>query len=101
MLARNSSSSVGTAVDSEGGGGGGFSDSSSGASGGSASTSVKEDDDDPVEPRGCFTNSKLETVVDPPKEGGTSGDSIGLVTISSLVILGGSLEEAPLLMPKA
>jgi hypothetical protein len=83
MLARNSSSSVGMGVAS--GGEGGESDSGSRASE-SASTRVKEESNDSVDLRDCLTISMLETEqsnVDPPK---VSEDSIGLVTISPLVM---------------
>jgi len=86
MLARNSSSSVGTGVK-----GGGDSNSGSKASD-SASTRVKEERDDPTELRDRFTTSKPETEhsnVDPSKEDSASEDSVGLETISSSVIRGG------------
>jgi len=87
MLARNSSSSVGTGVK-----GGGDSDSGSKASD-SASMRVKEEErDDPTELRDRFTTSKPETEhfnVDPSKEDSASEDSVGLETISSSVIRGG------------
>lgn len=98
MQARNSSSSVGMGVAS-----GGDSDPGSSASG-SASTRVKEESNDSVEPQGCFTTSRLETEhsnVDPLNEGNVSEDSIGLVTISPLVILRVSFEEAPFMAPIA
>src|SRR6266566_5284938 len=66
ILARNSSSSVGTGVAS-----GGNSDPGSRAIE-STSTRVKEDSNDSVEPRDCCTSSKLEAehsnVSPPPKE---------------------------------
>ena len=98
MLARNSSSSVGTGVT-----GLGDSDSGSRASG-SASMRVNEECDDPAELRDCFTTSKSETEdsnVASPKEVSVSEDSVGLETISSSVIRARLLEEAPLLAPMA
>jgi hypothetical protein len=98
MLARNSSSSVGTGVS-----GGGDPESDSRASE-SASMRVKEERDDPAEPRYRLKTSKLEAEQfneDSPKEDSASEDSIGLVTISSSVIRGGLLEPPPFMAPMA
>ena len=98
ILARNSSSSVGTGVAS--------SDNSGPCSRAveSASTRVKEDSNDSVEPRHCCTSSKLDAehanVGPPPKEANASEDSVGLVKVSPSVILGVSFEGA-LLAPIA
>jgi hypothetical protein len=98
ILARNSSSSVGTGVTS-----GGNSDPGSRTE--SAPTRVKEDSNDSVEPRDFCTSSKLEAEhsnVDPPaKEANVSEDSAGLVEVSPSVILRVLFEEAPSLAPIA
>jgi hypothetical protein len=86
MLARNSSSSVGTGVDAGGDSDSGFKTSDS------ASMRVKEERDDPTELRDRFTTSKPATEhsnVVPSKEDSASEDSVGLETISSSVIRGG------------
>lgn len=99
ILARNSSSSVGTGIAS-----GGNSAPGSRAIE-SASTRVKEDSNDSVEPRDCCTSSKLEAehsnVGSPPKEANASEDSVGLVKVSPSVILEVLFEEATLLAPIA
>jgi hypothetical protein len=85
------------------GGGGGDSDPGSRASG-SASTRVKEESNDSVEPQDRSTTSRLEiehSNVDPLREGNVSEDSIGLATISPLVIPRVSFEEAPPMVPIA
>jgi hypothetical protein len=99
MLARNSSSSVGTGVADD------ASDSDSGSRvSESASMRVNEECEDPAEPRDRFTTSKLETELSNAaslKENSVSEDSIGLETISLSVIRGGVLEEAPPMAPMA
>jgi hypothetical protein len=99
MVARNSSSSVGTGVAS-----GGNSDPGSIAIE-SASTRVKEDSKDSVEQRDCCTSSKLEdehsNVGPAPKWANASEDSAGLVKVSPSVILGVLFEEGPLPAPIA
>jgi hypothetical protein len=100
MLARNSSSSVGTGVS-----GSADPDPDSGSRASElASMRVKEECDDPAEPRDRHTTSELQTEQsneDSPKEDGTSEDSIGLVTTSLSVIRGGLLEPLPFMVPMA
>ena len=99
ILARNSSSSVGTGVKS-----GGNSDPGS-ITNESDSTRVKEVSNDSVEPQDCCTSSKLEAehsnVGPPPKDANASEHSVGLVKVSPSVIFGVLFEGAPLLAPIA
>jgi hypothetical protein len=94
ILARNSSSSVGTGVAS-----GDNSDPGSRTIE-SDSTRVKEESNDSVESQDFCTSSKLEAehsnVVPSPKEANASVDWVGLVKVCPSVILGVFLEETPI-----